>query len=204
MRTMIAASFVLTLSVSICPVLAGPVTVTIEPVSQTLNVGGTADVIVGISGLGDMAPPALAAFTIGLAFDPAILSLNNVTFGDQGAGIDYLAPSGPAGSLTAFGPTGPGILALSEVSLEPGAVLLGAQPEAFVLATVTFDAVGPGTSPVIYGAVLLVDELGNPLWPDPVFNSASITVQAIPAPGAMALTLVGLGLTARLRRRHTP
>ncbi len=203
MRSLIAASFALTLSVIICPALAGPVTVTIEPVSQTVNMGTTANVTIGISGLDGVAPPALGAFTIGLAFDPAILGVNNVTFGDEGAGLDYLAPSGPAGSLTSFGPTGPGILALSEVSLEPAAVLVGAQPDAFALATVTFDAVGPGTSPVIYGAVLLVDELGHPLWPDSVFNSASITVQAIPAPGAMVLSLVGLGLAVRLRRSHT-
>jgi len=197
MRTTLAAALALMVSVLICPAHAGFVTFTLTPISQTVNVGDTADVILGISGLGDYASPSLSAFTLGLAFDPALLSVRGVTFGDPGTGFDYLAPSGPVGSMPTYGLTGPGMLALSELSLELPPILVTIQPDAFALATVTFDAIAPGTSPLVYGGGLLVDEQGSPLWPDPVFSSGFITVQAVPVPGALVLGLIGLGFLTR-------
>jgi len=202
-RSRIATAFVLTVSLWMCPANAGAsVTLTLDPAHQMVDLGGTARVTIGISGLGLMDSPALSMFTIALAFDPTILSVNGVVFGDPVASMDYLAPSGPTGSQTTAGVTAPGTLALSELSLELPAALVNAQPDAFGLATVTFDAVGLGTSPLISGGVLLVDELGGPLWPDPLFISGSVTVQAVPVPGAAVLGLVGIVFTARLRRSH--
>lgn len=203
MRSKIATVFVLTVSLWMCPAHAGAsVTLTLDPANQMVNLGGTANVTIGISGLGLMDSPALSMFTIALAFDPTILSVNGVAFGDETAGMDYLAPSGPTGSQATSGVTAPGTLALSELSLELPAALVNAQPDAFGLATVTFDTVGLGTSPLISGGVLLVDELGGPLWPDPMFIAGSITVQAVPVPGAAVLGLVGIAFVARLRRSH--
>ena len=84
------------------PALAQPpspfVNLSLDPASQTVDLGDTADVVIGISGLADFAPRALGAFDLGLGFDPAILSLNTVVFGDQVAGSRFSGAVG-AGRL---------------------------------------------------------------------------------------------------------
>ncbi|MBN2132032.1 MAG: hypothetical protein JW741_21200 [Sedimentisphaerales bacterium] len=190
----------------VAPAFAQPdpfVSLTLNPVSQTVGLGETADVVIGISGLGDFTPPALGAFNLGLGFDPAILSLNTVVFGDQVAGIDHLAPGGPGGSITDFGLSTPDTLVMYEISLESVPDLVALQPGAFDLATVTFNTVGPGTSPLLLGSIVLSDEWGNPLWPNQLFVPAEITVTScVPAPGALLLGIAGVGFFARWRKNH--
>ena len=204
MRSATTAVFVLVVCVSVGPAFAQPpdpfVSLTLNPAGQTVNLGEMAHVTIGISGLAHGMPPALAMFELGLGFDPTILSFDSVFFGDQVAGIDFLAPFGPAGSTTVSDIIAPGTLVLHEVALGPP-VLVGMQPDAFNLATVTFNAIGPGTSPLVLGAVILADEQHNPLWPDPFFLPGEITVASpIPAPGSLLLGMAGVGLFVRLRR----
>ena len=92
MRSATTAIFVLVMCISVGPAFAQPpapfVSLTLNPADQTVNLGEMADVTIGISGLADRMPPALAVFELGLGFDPTILSFDSVVFGDQVAGID--------------------------------------------------------------------------------------------------------------------
>lgn len=202
MRTVSAVAFVLMTSVCVCFSPADAASLVLSPTSQTVSMGETARVGLGIAGLGNLEAPSLGAFTVSLAFDPAMLNVNDVTFGDYVTGIDCLAPSGPGGSLTSFDLTSPGVLTLSELSFESSTVLVDTQPGSFPLASVTFDAVGSGLGSVVCGTASLMDETGSPLWADLSFAFAFVRVEAVPVPvpGAVALGLIGVGLVARLRR----
>jgi len=71
-----------------------------------------------------------------------------------------------------------------------------------VLATVTFDVIGLGSSALTFNDVILSQPFGIQLVPV-TLNNAS--VNAVPEPGTMLLLGTGLaGLAAwRLRRQHT-
>lgn len=182
--------------------------VSFQPGSQTVDLFDQATVDLVISGLGDFSPDSLGTFDVDIGFDASILQLDTVTFGTQlditmlgsiqGVGIDNTA----------------GIVDIFELSLDFYGELDILQPGEFVLASLTFDTIGVGTSGLnllnhpVTGDPLIGpvfgDSLGFPLDVD--LTDGSITVvrdgtQPIPEPGTIFLLGSGLLGIAGLRRK---
>jgi len=171
------------------------------PSSQTVASGSLASVSLSITGLDGSI--ALGGFELDLGFNPAILSLRGVSFGDPGLG-DQLDLGGigalicsPGYDTDPFCPTDVdgGMVNLLEVSLDALEVLNGFQAGGFVLATFLFDTLSPGQSILSVDRLVLADANGDPLIAD--IQPGSITVaapNAIPAPSSLALLAVGMAM----------
>lgn len=138
----------------------GDISVFLEPSSMTIAPGDSLDVALKISGLGDGAAPSLGTFDLDVTYDPAILGFSAAAYGDPGLGdqLDVLGlgsfqqTTASLGSVNVF-----------ELSLDlPDDLDLLQYPE-FILATLTFDALGAGTSPLGVSANSLGDSLGGAL-----------------------------------------
>lgn len=166
--------------------MAGPIELSVQPSAGNVYTGDRLSVEIAISGL-DGAD--LGGFDLSLAFDPAVIQYQSYSLGtaliDPGLGQQDLTDD--SGAAT-------GLLKLAEVSY---LLDFSGQPEAFVLATVSFIARQPGSSELSLSFVDLSDDFGDPLT---VYtsNNASVTV---PLPGTLLLVPAGLGLLHLRRRR---
>jgi hypothetical protein len=193
------------LVVFVCPtVFAGTIALSITPLTQGVNVASVPTVAIQIAGLAD--PPSLGTFDLYISFSPIVLSLNNVLFGDPGLG-DQLDPTGLGNTINFFTPSVGGV-ELFELSLDTSGDLNSLQASSFTLATVAFNAISAGTSPVNLTVSVLGDADGNSLSAN--INNGSITVgsNSVPEPstlifisGALPLLLLSPRLTTRAKCR---
>lgn len=110
------------------------VTLSLTPVSQTVPVGGTAVVQIVVSGLTGTGPLAdLAAWAAQITYNSAIVTNTSNVFGTD-LGFSFQTDL-----------SSPGLIDLDEVSLESSA-FFAAQPDSFVLATMSFDADAVGST----------------------------------------------------------
>ena len=123
------------------------ITIGFEPVSQEVVVGDPASVNLVISGLGDGTYPSLGGFDLFIEYDPTILALSDVSFGDPTLG-DQLAIGWGATYLSSTYSSS--IEELFGLSFGPPWDLINFQAPSFVLATLTFDTLSVGTSPLEY------------------------------------------------------
>ena len=184
------------------PLGAASIVVGTSPQLQSTNVGSMAEVQINISGLGNKTAPSLGAYDLNIAFNPAVVSFNGLTFGDPLLG-DQLNLSG-IGTIADFSSLSAGLEEAFEVSLDPAQVLDGMQPDHFVLMTLQFTALAPGTSAITPSLDSIGDSAGAPLAVD--FQAGQIDVVVVPEPGGswvFSLAAFGLvGCAARERRKR--
>jgi len=167
---------------------ANALTVTLAPATQSVVQNQTAqlDIVVG-----DVLPAGLGGYSITLAFDPSIL--------DFASAVSHLP--GVTFGLSAE-VSAPGRLELSDLSFEEPEDLVNLESASFTLATVSYKAIGLGTSPISVTALDLVDAAGNTLTAS-LPAGAAITVSAVPEPATLLSLLGGLAVVgAAVRRRN--
>ena len=163
----VAGTYVMQLIVNDGATNSDPDTVTVEalipvgfaPATQTVAVGATLQVDIFIPGLEGVSPEiVVAGYNLDVVYDPAILQATSVTFHP-----DLVT------ALEQADISQPGIVDLSAVSLESDARLQFLQADQVTLATITFTAVGAGTSNLEFG-------------PDPFFGRDVKSLNAQPIP----------------------
>lgn len=174
----------------------------LDPISQSGGVGTAFSVDLVISDLGDGVSPALAGYSgLQIAFDDSILEAVGATFTSRLG--DIADPSAVVYSVNTFFP---GLIVLDQVSLLDAATLFALQSTpsgSFVLATLTFNGIGNGTSSLTLSPGILSDETGNEILTTAL--NSSITVSGdepvIPEPSTWMLLATGVGALAIYRRR---
>ena len=175
---------------------------------QEVLVGELVDAELIISGLGDGGAPSLSTFDLEIGFDSAILAFESVTFGS------YLGGTDPSSFETSLGFTdyGTGTVNIFEISwlyanqasdpfCPPGypPYLDDIQPSSFTLATLTFDTLFLGTSPLNISINTLGDVNGYPL----AYNLKSGNIKVVPEPATLILLGSGLAGIGFLRKKKT-
>lgn len=192
----LAATSLVCLLLAAAPATAA--TLSLLPAASDATPGSTLLLDVVVAGLGDAAAPSLAAFDFDIGFDPAVLSLDEVSFGG------FLGDMALGEALdVSFGELAPGLVNVAEVSFLAGGTLDALQPDGFVLATLSFTVgalAGGQTTVVEFAAVAgLADGAAMPL-PVDATNGAVVTGTVIPLPAALWLLLPAL-LVLRRRAR---
>jgi C4-dicarboxylate transporter len=132
------------------PVAASAAAIGITPAAQTVSPGSTFQVNATISRL---TTSRVGDFDLTMNFDPAILQVVGVSFGS------FL---GFPSSLQSF-TLGTDHVEFAEVSLLAPSALVALQPQTFTPATLTFQAIGLGTSALSFTAITAGDENGSSL-----------------------------------------
>lgn len=167
--------------------MAGAASISVLPSASSVVEGSSIAVDLTIEGLGAGAAPSVGVFDIEVSFDPTIVGLGSVTYGDQ---LDLAG----FGSIQATTEIAPGRSNLFELSLDPAALLDSSQAGSFVLATIVFDALTLGTTEIDLDVNVLGDSRGAPIAY--TTTSGTLTVEAIPEPGAALLFGLGSALFA--------
>ncbi len=171
-----------------CGVCSAAVTVSVSPSTTTVNTGSQASFDINITGLPN--GTSVGTFDVNVAFDPALLAYSAASFGNQ---LDILG----LGDIQVVTP-GVGTVELFELSLDTAANLNSLQAKSFRLATVTFNTVAAGNSPITISINAIGDALGNSIGVAIQNGSVSIVTAtaSVPALSDPALAALGLLLAA--------
>jgi len=179
---------------------SGPVTIGFSPAVTSGSVGSSVDIDVLVSGLGSGSAPSLGGFDFDVTFDSAILAYNSASYGDPVLGdqLDiggfgsYTETTVATDSVNLFG-----------LSYDFPADLDNFQADSFILATLTFDLLAAGTSPLGLNLNSLTDSDGQALFADLISGS----IHSVPVPSTLLLFgtgLAGLGYMRIMRKTAVP
>ena len=175
--------------------LAGPAAATslaVEVRPGPPPVGAEVEARLVISGLGSLASPSLGAFELQLVFDPSVLEVREVLFGDPLLGDQLALGFGSLSGSTVAADR----VDVYEVSLAPAEDLDGSQVGTFAILRMILQAKRLGTSALVLSNVTLSDAAGDPLSAS--LEDASITV--VPEPATLLLVSIGAVTLAVSRR----
>jgi hypothetical protein len=194
--------FVLTILVAgIMPLSpAHAITVTVEPVTQNVTLGNQAIVGVMIYGYapGNPVNLAIGSYNFNINYDPAILGFNSLVFGTS--------LGGPTDSITTSNIIVNGVLNISEASSLSASELYALQgqqwpDDTFIAATLTFDTLGTGLSPVSVDINFLLTE-GSGSFDNYYSDPGSVNVNnSVPEPSTLLLLGAGIGGLVIIRRK---
>jgi hypothetical protein len=161
----------------------------LTPAPQTVAVATPVTVTLGIAGLGN--GTALSAYDLDIGFNPALLSFRSLQFGDPV--LDNQLDLSHTGSLQQI-TLGAGHLNLVEYSFDPAELLKQQQAGGFVLATLIFDTLAPGSGLLALSVNGLLDADGGSLGADSLQNGTVDIAAGAAIPAPSSLGLLGLGL----------
>jgi cohesin domain-containing protein/PEP-CTERM motif-containing protein len=183
-------SLALLIALAAAPVFATPI-ISVSPPASVVNVGNTVSVDIVINGAVD-----LYAFQFDIGFDPSVLSATSIV---EGALL-------PSGGSTIYLPgtisNASGTISFTADTLETA--ITGVTGSG-TLATVSFQAIGAGSSSVNVLNVTLLDSTLSGIADTelPGTIRAIGASAAVPEPSTVALLLTGaVGLSRRVRRRR--
>ncbi len=159
------------------------VVVSVDPVSQQAEVDDAVSVNLTISGL-DLLD--ISAFDFDVAYDDSILAFVGYSFGNELGDIALLEAED-----ISSGDLGNGVIDLSEFSY---LFDLSFQGDSITVATLNFTAAAEGVSGISVTVDELGDESGDPVVDYIVGNG---TVNVVPEPATILLSLAGLGFIRR-------
>lgn len=176
---------------------AAAVDIGFDPSAQDVELGGTAEVDIVFSDLGD---EIISAYDLDITYDTSVLDAIGVVF------TTALGEESFFEVFNDFDVSTPGLVDLAQLSLLPDAVLAAVQGSAdVVVATVLFDAVGVGTTGLAFSFDAFNDVKGRDGAVLPIVagdGSVSVTRQSSPVPEPSAALLFALGaLLVRRRSR---
>jgi hypothetical protein len=179
------------------------ITIGFDPSIQDVSLGDPAAVEVFITGLGDYSPPSLSAFDLEITYDPSILSMTTVIFGDPILG-DQLDLFGLGGNPQGVFNIAPGVENIFEISFDFPGDLEAFQASTFTLATLIFDTISPGSSLLSIYIYAISDASGYSLYGDTETGVINVTSTApIPEPATLLLLgsgMAGIGIVRRFRK----
>jgi hypothetical protein len=173
-----------------------------QSAAQTIDLGDIFTVDVVVSGLASTNEIA-SAFDLDVTYDAGIVAATGVTFSTL-LGDPALFEADNGSILTS------GRIDFWGLSYLSNAELQGRQSDSFSLATLSFQALGAGTTNLLFDPVTppgidVVGINGNRLSVD--VNAASITVAGqpnpVPEPSTIWMCLLGFGALARRMNRQT-
>lgn len=159
------------------------------PAAQSVDLGDQTSVDINISGLGAGTAPSVGAYDIDVGFDASILAFNSVAWG---TGLDL-----SFGSIRFASPSS-GNVNLFEVAIAPEVFVNALQPASFTLATLTFDTLAKGLTPLSLGVNSISDASGFiPLAAQTIDGSIRV-----PEPSTLLLMLIGFSALLLAFRRN--
>lgn len=180
------------------PARSSAVSISLAVSAAQVEIGGTLAVSVLASDLGAGMAPSIGGFDLGITYDPTLLSFLGGTFGDALGTL-------PGQATTLLQDLGSQVR-IAETSFLSVAALEAAQPAAFILATLEFQALAEGSGSFGPPTGLVADAKGFALS-GIAYGGAEVVVgeggPVIPEPGAALLFALGAGLihgTVRARR----
>jgi hypothetical protein len=174
---------------------ADALSLSIVPEQDAFRVGATGIVDVVASGLTHAVDGgSIGGYDLNVSFDPSLLAYSSTTFG-TGLNVSGL------GDIQSSGVSAPGQLETLEVSFDTAQALAALQPNSFVLFSLAFTGLAPGTSALTLGTLSMSDAGGNPLGAD--VHDASVNVTPVPLPAAVWLLLSAVGGAYGVTLRHS-
>lgn len=171
------------------------ISVSVNPVLQNISQGNGFSVAIVISGLNTT--EALGAYDLNVTYDATLLNFTSAVFGDPSFG-DQLDLAHSGFNLPSAVSDNSGKVNLIEFTLDDPAILITQQAKNFTLATLFFDPIASGTSPLSLFVNELADANANSLSAN--ISNGSVTISNVPIPASVWLFGTSLVLL-RTRRK---